>query len=212
MEKTGKDGVKLTVPEEIMAFSGEKHLLVADWGSVCICDQEYTDALTVLMEYTVMGQDAEREIFINDRDMPLFYERVLKKLDMLKLLEVRDLDLESFRPKELKCSFYFDSPGPREVTLRPELSYGDFSFHPLEDENVPREICRDVPGEFRVSQVITRYFKYTEDGTRNLVIRNDDEAVYRLISGEWASSWSWERSSFRSPLRNSGSCRRQTYP
>lgn len=72
---------------------------------------------------------------------------------------------------------------PGEVTLRPELSYGDFSFHPLEDENVPREICRDVPGEFRVSQVITRYFKYTEDGTRNLVIRNDDEAVYRLISG-----------------------------
>ena len=183
VEKTGKDGVKLTVPEGIMAFSGEKHLLVADWGSVCICDQEYTDALTVLMEYTVMGQDAEREIFINDRDMPLFYERVLKKLDMLKLLEVRDLDLESFRPKELKCSFYFDSPGPREVTLRPELSYGDFSFHPLEDENVPREICRDVPGEFRVSQTITRYFKYTEDGTRNLVIRNDDEAVYRLISG-----------------------------
>ena len=72
VEKTGKDGVKLTVPEEIMAFSGEKHLLVADWGSVCICDQEYTDALTVLMEYTVMGQDAEREILINDRDMPCF--------------------------------------------------------------------------------------------------------------------------------------------
>ena len=34
-----------------------------------------------------------------------------------------------------------------------------------------------------MSQTITRYFKYTEDGTRNLVIRNDDEAVYRLISG-----------------------------
>lgn len=39
VEKTGKDGVKLIVPEEIMAFSGEKHLLVADWGSVCICDR-----------------------------------------------------------------------------------------------------------------------------------------------------------------------------
>lgn len=182
VEKTGRDGVKLTVPEEILAFSGEKRLLVADRESLCICSQEYTDALTVLMEYTVMGQDAEREILINDRDMPLFYERVLKKLDMLKLLEVRDLDLEGFRPKELKCAFYFDSADPGEVTLRPELSYGDFSFHPLEDENVPREICRDVPGEFRVSQTITRYFRYTEDGTRDLVIRNDDAAVYRLVS------------------------------
>lgn len=112
MEKTGKDGVKLTVPEEIMAFSGEKHLLVADWGSVCICDQEYTDALTVLMEYTVMDQDAEREIFINDRDMPLFYERVLKKLDMLKLLEVRDLDLESFRAKGAQVLLLFRQSGP----------------------------------------------------------------------------------------------------
>ena len=68
------------------------------------------------------------------------------------------------------------------VTLRPELAYGDFSFHPLADENVPKEICRDVPGEFKVSQLITTYFKYTEDGSGNLVIKNDDEAVYRLIS------------------------------
>lgn len=60
-----------------------------------------------------MDQDAEREIFINDRDMPLFYERVLKKLDMLKLLEDRDLDLESFRPKELKVLLLFRQSGPQ---------------------------------------------------------------------------------------------------
>ena len=182
VEKTGKDGVRLTVPGEIMAFSGEKSLFVADRENIFRCDEEYTRALLVLMEYTVMGQDAENEILINDRDMPLFYERVLKKLELLKLVETKDLDLEAYRPGELKAAFYFDSTGPKEVTLRPELSYGDFSFHPLDDENVPREICRDVPGEFRVSQTITRYFKFTEDGTRNLVIRDDDEAIYRLIS------------------------------
>lgn len=33
-----------------------------------------------------------------------------------------------------------------------------------------------------MSQLITTYFKYTEDGSGNLVIKNDDEAVYRLIS------------------------------
>lgn len=182
VEKTGRDGVKLSMPKEIMAFLGEKSLFVADMESICRCDGEYTEALAVLMEYMVMGRDAETEILINDRDMPLFYERVLKKLELLKLVAAKDVDLEQYRPKELKAAFYFDSTGPGAVTLRPELSYGEYAFHPLEDENVPKEICRDVPGEFRVSQLITRYFKYTEDGTKNLVIRGDDEAIYRLIS------------------------------
>ncbi|MBQ5599788.1 MAG: DEAD/DEAH box helicase [Lachnospiraceae bacterium] len=183
VEKTGKDGVKLTMPKEIMAFPGEKCLFVADDEAMYRCDEEYTQALQVLMEYMVMGTDAEREVLINDRDMPLFYERVLKKLEALKLLNIKDMDLESYRPQELKVNFYFDSNGPKEVTLRPELSYGDYSFHPLEDENVPREICRDVPGEFRVSQLIMRYFKFTEEETKNMVIRGDDEAVYQLVSG-----------------------------
>ena len=183
VEKTGKDGVKLTMPKEIMAFPGEECLFVADDEAMYRCDEEYTQALQVLMEYMVMGTDAEREVLINDRDMPLFYERVLKKLEALKLLNIKDMDLESYRPQELKVNFYFDSNGPKEVTLRPELSYGDYSFHPLEDENVPREICRDVPGEFRVSQLIMRYFKFTEEETKNMVIRGDDEAVYQLVSG-----------------------------
>lgn len=185
IEKTGRDGVKLTVPREIMAFQGEKCLFIADDKAIYRCDEEYTRALYVFMEYMVMGADAEREVLINDRDMPLFYERVLKKLEVLKLLKIQDVDLEKYRPQELKVKFYFDS-SPKEVTLRPELSYGEYSFHPLEDENVPREICRDVPGEFRVSQLITRYFKYTEDESKNLVIRGDDEAVYELVSSGMA--------------------------
>ena len=48
---------------------------------------------------------------------------------------------------------------------------GTFPFHPLADENVPKEICRDLSGEFKVSQLITTYFKYTEDGSGNLVIK-----------------------------------------
>jgi len=183
VEKAGRDGVKLTVPQNVLAFQGEKCLFVADETTLYRCDDEYTEALSVLMEYMVMGSDAEREVLINDRDMPLFYERVLKKLDMLKLLKVKDMDLEAYRPEELKVRFYFDSADPRNVTLRPELAYGDYAFHPLDDENVPREICRDVPGEFKVSQLITKYFRFTEDTTRNMVIRDDDEAIYQLVSG-----------------------------
>ena len=54
--------------------------------------------------------------------------------------------LEAYRPEELKARFYFDSPSPGIVLLKPELSYGDYSFHPLADENVPKEICRGCAG------------------------------------------------------------------
>ena len=91
VEKTGKDGVKLTMPKEIMAFPGEDCLVVADDEAMYRCDEEYTQALQVLMEYMVMGTDAEREVLINDRDMPLFYERGLKKLEALKLLNIIDI-------------------------------------------------------------------------------------------------------------------------
>ena len=66
--------------------------------------------------------------------------------------------------------------------MEPCLSYGDFTFHPVEDENLPRSVCRDVPGEFKISQVINRYFRYKEPDGIRLVIRDDEEAVYRLLT------------------------------
>lgn len=181
-KREGRDGVRVSVDRDLMAFMGEHRLYIADLQSVCCCDEEYTRELSVFMEYMVINPDSDYEVLVNDRDMPLFCERVLKKLEFLKLVKTEDLDLEAYRPEELKASFYFDSPGSEEIILRPSLSYGEFSFHPLDDENVPKDICRDVPGEFKVSQVITKYFKFTEDGTKNLVIQRDHEAMYRLLS------------------------------
>ena len=125
-------------------FQNINILFIADQEAIYCCDQDYTECLTVFMEYMVMGMDAENEVSVNDRDMPLFYERVLRKLESLGLIRSEGVDLESYRPKELKASFYFDSDAAGTITLRPELSYGEFSFHPLADENVPKEICRDV--------------------------------------------------------------------
>ena len=42
--------------------------------------------------------------------------------------------MEQYRPQELKATFSFDSPRPGEITMKPVLSYGDFSFQPVEDE------------------------------------------------------------------------------
>lgn len=43
-------------------------------------------------------------------------------------------------------------------------------------------MCRDIPGEFRISRLITRYFKYKEYESEYPAIRDDEEAVYRLLT------------------------------
>lgn len=85
-------------------------------------------------------------------------------------------------PRGVESRFEFDSDSPDELRLRPTLSYGDFTFSPLADEHVPREICRDVPAEFYISRLITRYFSYWEDESGELVIRGDEDALYQVLS------------------------------
>ena len=124
----------------------------------------------------------KRELLVGSRDIPLFYARVLEGMEALGILQSPEIDWEKYRPEALKARFEFDSDSPDELRLRPTLSYGDFTFSPLADEHVPREICRDVPAEFYISRLITRYFSYWEDESGELVIRGDEEALYQVLS------------------------------
>ena len=124
----------------------------------------------------------KRELLVGSRDIPLFYARVLEGMEALGILQSPEIDWEKYRPEALKARFEFDSDSPDELRLRPTLSYGDFTFSPLADEHVPREICRDVPAEFYISRLITRYFSYWEDESGELVIRGDEDALYQVLS------------------------------
>lgn len=176
------DGAALSLAGDIAVFPGESHLVIREEEVIRICDKEYTEALAILMEYMAVRRDAEPRLLVGSRDLPLFYERILKRLDKLGLVETENLSLRELKPQELRAAFYFDSTGPDRVSLRPELSYGDFSFHPLDDGQVPKDVCRDVPGEFRISRLITEYFRCKEDGTKDLVIQDDEAAVFALLS------------------------------
>lgn len=187
VKKRGTEGISVSVPSDLMAFSGETLLYVADSSHLYCCDKEYTDALEVFLDQLlhvrpdVSAGNREGELTVNKRDIPLFYTRVLRRLELLGLLADEEIDWDEYRPAELRARFEFDSDGPDEIRMTPTLFYGDYSFHPLDDEHIPHEICRDVPGEFRVSRLITRYFEYREEQTKNLVIRDDEEAMYRLL-------------------------------
>ena len=182
------DGIAVTVPSALTSFRGEQRLYVADGLHLFGCSELYTETMGVFLEQMEQGgrecgsRKAKRELLVGSRDIPLFYTRVLEGMETLGILKSPEIDWEKYRPEALKARFEFDSDSPDELRLRPTLSYGDFTFSPLADEHVPREICRDVPAEFYISRLITRYFSYWEDESGELVIRGDEEALYQVLS------------------------------
>lgn len=182
------DGIAVTVPSALTSFRGEQRLYVADGLHLFGCSELYTETMGVFLEQMEQGgrecgsRKEKRELLVGSRDIPLFYARVLESMEALGILQSTEIDWEKYRPEALKARFEFDSDSPDELRLRPTLSYGDFTFSPLADEHVPREICRDVPAEFYISRLITRYFSYWEDESGELVIRGDEEALYQVLS------------------------------
>lgn len=182
------DGIAVTVPSALTSFRGEQRLYVADGLHLFGCSELYTETMGVFLEQMEQGgrecrsRKEKRELLVGSRDIPLFYARVLEGMEALGILQSPEIDWEKYRPEALKARFEFDSDSPDELRLRPTLSYGDFTFSPLADEHVPREICRDVPAEFYISCLITRYFSYWEDESGELVIRGDEEALYQVLS------------------------------
>ncbi len=178
IRRVGRDGIQVSLPEELYGFSGENRYYLGNYRQICCLDPEETDALSVFLEQMLQGK---HQTEIQERDMPLFYDRVLKRVLPYGSLDADGVELESYQPQELKAVFSFDSQRPGELTMEPTLFYGDFSFQPINDDKVPRTVCRDVPGEFRISQAITRYFSYRDQQTQKLIIRDDDDALYRLL-------------------------------
>ncbi|WP_349670259.1 SNF2 helicase associated domain-containing protein [Lacrimispora sp.] len=180
--REGRDGVRISIDKKLLVVKGENRLYLGDLKNLSCCDQPCSETLGVFLDQMMSGYGMECETVINNKDMPLFYERVLKRIASYCTIDSGSLDLESFKPEELRARFDFDSDDPSKLILRPTLSYGTYSFQPVEDEKLPRTVCRDVPGEFRISQMITKYFKYREYESDYPAIKDDEEAVYRLLT------------------------------
>ena len=192
VEKTGRDGLKASLmgvapmkgsegPRQVAGcFRGERFLYVVSGQRIYRCSESCTQVMGLFMEQMCMERDGS--VMVGQRDIPLFYERVIKHILPYCRLMLEDVDFKDYEPEPLKVSFRFDTGEDGALVMEPSLAYGSYVFHPLEDENLPRTICRDVPGEFRVSQLIHKYFKYKDPEGIRLVIRNDEDEIYRLMT------------------------------
>ena len=190
LEKTGRDGLRITLsglsegtesPRKVEAcFRGERFFYAVAGTRFYRFSEEGSRVAGPFLEQ--MSRERGRWADIGSREIPLFYERVLKQILPFCRLELCDVDLKAYEPEPLKAVFYFDTGEEGRIIMEPILSYGTFSFHPLEDENLPRTVCRDVPQEVRVSQLIRKYFKYRDPAGEKLTMDPDEETVYRFLT------------------------------
>lgn len=180
----GDGGIAVSIPGEIRSFSGETGLYVMESREWCICDRQYRGNAGLFLEEMMSARGQFRDfmgVTVNRRDVPLFASRVLACLKESGILRLEGTEWEALQPEPLSACFSFDSENPGEIRLHPVFSYGTVSFSPLEDDTVPREICRDVPGEFRISRLIRKYFSYREDESGSFLIHGDEEGIFRLL-------------------------------
>lgn len=188
IEKFGKDGIRVTLSgicseqetEPVLYFfEGEYQVYIATGSRLFCCSPEFAEAVRPFLNQ--MLKEPVQPVLVGPKEIPLFYERVIKALAPFCQLRLEGVDFEAYKPEPLKARFYFESENENELSMEPLLSYGEYTFHPIEDENLPRTVCRDVPGEFSISQVIGKYFKYRDTDGRHFVIRKDEDALYALF-------------------------------
>lgn len=177
----GRDGICVAVSAGVQAFFGVSHLYVLDGPVLYVCDAQCSTSLKVFLDLILYSYGGTGQVDIQKKDIPLFYERVLKKIEPYINLKSPEIHWEEYQPEPLRARFFFDSDGESQVSVEPVLSYGDVSFSPMEDENLPRQVCRDVPEEFRISQTLLRYFKHRDVQGKRLFIQNQNEELYTLI-------------------------------
>ena len=175
----GHDGLEISISGKRQVLLGEKYLYLVGECRIYRCDEACSRDMGVFLE--LMGQAVQNRITIHGRDVPLFYERVLLRIEPYCIFEGDEICWENYRPEPLKAEFYFDSKKPGQLEMQPVLSYGDYVFHPVEDEKLPRTVCRDVPGEFRVSQLMAKYFHFPQIQDHRRLIQENEEAIFALL-------------------------------
>jgi hypothetical protein len=109
VKRAGKSGISVTVPSGMAAFEGEKRLYVADEHHIFCCSTEYGNVMGIFLTGILGGQEEPGKLLIHERDVPLFYERVLSRMEPLGILSQEGVELENWRPEPLEAVFDFVS-------------------------------------------------------------------------------------------------------
>lgn len=125
-----------------------------------------------------------RDVFVSEKDMPVFYTAVLKPA--LSFAEIKGMELiDTFIPPELSAQLYIDCDDSNVICGKLLFAYGD---------NIYTAFTGDTPGfdpagERAAMNAVSRYFDVSADNSHHPLTAASDEKIYDLI-GEGINSLS----------------------
>lgn len=182
IKETLLGGYRLEPDKQMYAFMLGKNLCVSlfPFDTVCICDTEYTKAMSALL--VKMSADLYREdnFTVGKRDMPVFCGQMLPVIKDYAQIDTKGIEFETILPQKLEIEFKFDVNADKDIVCKEVLSYGDFNINPFKGGSMPVNILRDYAKEYRVRSITEKYLPGTVNEDGNLIVSGDD-IIYRLL-------------------------------
>ena len=120
VRRKGRDGILVSIDKGLLIFEGERHLYVVDKERIFRCDEACSATLHVFLEQMIKSFGSNCEAEVNDKDMPLFYERVLKKIAAYSTIDAGDVGTGGIQAGGTESEIRVRQPG----TERPGLKAG----------------------------------------------------------------------------------------
>ena len=172
-----KRGFELTCGP-IHAFSGDNRLYIAAGGVFYRCDEEFSASMG---EFCRAMETGRGSLFVSHQDIAEFCSAVLPAIRRVAEVQGRLDLLAAYLPQELETQVYLDAPEFNVVTARLVCRYGEAELNPYVPS--PREgPVRDRLGELKARLVVEKYFPNYAAGEGYLVMRGDDEDIFRLVT------------------------------
>lgn len=115
------------------------------------------------------------------KDMPAFCGSVLPELQKANVLTKTKLNLDEFKPKEAKITYYLDDENGR-VTLKTTGTYGDETYNLLNPPSFANEY-HDRTKELRAVNLGRSYFPNEDFSEKVLYFASDDDdRMYHLLN------------------------------
>lgn len=167
-------GYELTAAADPRAVCYDEYLYMADSRELVIhaASKDMSKALGEI--YTILAP--EKPIFIHEKDMPYFYNTVLKSV--ANYAEITGIELlEQIIPPEAEIKLYIDAENDDSVTAKLEFVYGDNSFtYPYDPRENP---CRDYAAENEAERAVSKYFYIEDDGQ---LLNDIEDEIYTLLT------------------------------
>lgn len=164
--------------KEVLLLSGISHCFLLIDCIMYKCTKDFTDAMK---DFIVNMQQAEDgNMLLTQKDMSLFCANVLQTIKPYVKPEIENLDLNEYMPPDAEIKIYLDCMENNIITCSLAACYGEDSFNLIRKFDITEQY-RDLRTEAKAVRTANKFFKKTDKNKEQLLIENNDEALYLLI-------------------------------